>query len=173
MTTEIVLMRQDRTEFHPKEKQVWWRTMCDLVDGFSEDDRRAWRALLGAMANMEPGEMLALKVHVPRMSGTHKRHFSMEGKFFAAQEVFDNEEAFRDWLKVGARFVEWVGEEGQLVPVPRSLNWTDIDELEMRRIHLRMVAFLRKPEASARLWPHLTERAREEMVNGILKGFDE
>ncbi len=173
MTTEIVLMRQDRTEFNPKEKQVWWRTMCDLVDGFSEEDRRAWRGLLGVLASMEPGEMLALRVHVPRMSSTHKRHMAMEGKFFAAQEAFENPEAFRDWLKLGAYFIRWEGEDSQLVPVPLSLSWTDIDELRMREVHLKMVAYLRTPEASAKLWPHLTERAREEMVNGILKGFDE
>lgn len=173
MTTEIMLMRQDRVELTQKEKSEWWRVMCKIVDGFSEADKRAWRGLLGAMAGMEPGEMTAIHVHVPRMSPTHKRHMVMEGKFFASQEAFDEEEAFRDWLKLGAYFIEWVGRDGELVAVPRSLNWSDIDELEMREVHLRMVAFLRKPVAAATLWPHLSDRAREEMVNGILRGFGE
>jgi len=173
MTTEITLMRQDRVDFTPAEKSAWWRVMCDLVDGFGEADRRAWRGLLGSMAHMEPGEMLALRVHVPRMSATHKRHMSMESKFFAAQEVFDIEEAFRDWLKLGAYFVDWTGKLGELVPVPRSLNWSDVDELELREVHLRMVAYLRTPEAAMKLWPNISDRAREEMVNGLLKGYGE
>lgn len=173
MTTEIMLMRQDHVELTQKEKSEWWRVMCKLVDGFSEEDKRAWRGLLGSLAAMEPGEMTALRVHVPRMSGTHKRHMSMETKFFEAQEAFDNVDAFRDWLKLGAYFIRWEGQEGQLVPVPLSMNWSDLDELRMREVHLKMVAYLRKPEAAIKLWPHLSDRAREEMVNGLLKGYGE
>jgi len=36
-----------------------------------------------------------------------------------------------------------------------------------------MVAYLRTPEAAMKLWPNISDRAREEMVNGLLKGYGE
>lgn len=171
--TQIILTRQDTQPLTDNERRQLAALMFRVMDGHSEADRRAWRALWGAWRTMEVGEMAAVDVRVERMTPTHNRHFSLESKFFANQEQFANFKAFREWLKVGAGFVEWTGQEGALVAVPRSMNWVDVDELELREVHLAMVAFLRTPAAAAALWPGLTDRAREEMVQGLLAGYGE
>jgi len=173
MTTEILLMRQDTQPLTESERRTFWSLLMRMADGASDPDRRAWRGLWSTIRNMEPGEMTALRVHVDRLPQTHRRHFALEQDFFQAQEAFEHFGAFRDWTKIGAYFVEWQGEEGKAVPVPKSINWTDVDELTMREVHLAIVAFLRKPESAVKLWPHLTDRARTEMVEGLLRGYGE
>lgn len=173
MTTTIILTRQDTQPLTEQERRQLAALMFRVMDGHSEADRRAWRALWGAWRQMEVGEMSAIDVRVERMSGTHRRHFSLEQKFFNAQETFALLKGFRDWLKVGAGFIEWRGEAGGLVAVPRSLSWDEVDELELREVHREMVNFLRTPEAAEKLWPGLTDRAREEIVQGLLSGYNE
>lgn len=172
--TEIVLQRQDKHPLTPAERRQFVDLLTRMVDGFTEGDKRALRAVLTSWNTMAPGELSTIDARVERLPETHRRHMSMETKFFQAQDAFEHERAFRDWLKVGACWVDWQGKEGELVAVPKSINYTDVDELAMREIHLAMVAFLRKPESAVKLWPHLTsERARHEMVEGLLKGYGE
>lgn len=172
--TAILLVRQPQRTFTDEERRTAWRVLTGIIDGHNDIDKRAWRGLIGSWFKLEEGEMSEVRVHVPRLPGTHRRHMLIEQKFFDSQETFTNfETGFRDWLKLGAGFITWAGEEGKLVPVPRSVNWNDLDELAMREVHLNCIAYLRTPQAGATLWPHLSERARHEMVNGILKGFSE
>lgn len=170
--SRITLRRAEHREFTSYEREIAWRVLRSMMDGLTEKDRIMWRNLWGAFSRMEEGDCCEIGVFVERYPPSHRRHFSIEGAVFEAQEQFTSAEVFRDFLKVGAGFVTWAGEEGSLVAVPKSTSYSDCDELEMRAFTHDMIAFLRTPRATSALWPGLTERAREEMIRGILGRFE-
>jgi hypothetical protein len=97
----------------------------------------------------------------------------MEQKVFDSQEKFDDFEAFRTWLKVGSGWVIWaVGEEGTLVPIPKSVSYAAAEQEDFEKFHAGVVRFLRGPHAGVFLWPHLEQKAIDQ-IEYILRGFDE
>lgn len=170
--SRITLRRAEHREFTAKERDTAWRFLRSMMDGLTEKDKIMWRGLWSAWSRMNEGDCCEIGVFVERYPPGHRRHMSIEGAVFEAQEQFVSNDAFRDFLKVGAGFVTWAGEEGSLVAVPRSTSYSDCDELEMRAFTAAMIEFLRTPRATSALWPGLTERAREEMIVGILRRFE-
>lgn len=144
-----------------------------MMDGLTEKDRIMWSALWGAWARMDEGDCCEIGVFVERYPPTHRRHMAIEQAVFEAQHSFVSNDAFRDFVKTGAGFVTWEGSEGSLVAVPRSTSYSECDELEMRAFSVAMIDFLRTPVAMVALWPELSNRAREEMITGILKRFED
>ncbi|WP_457825421.1 hypothetical protein, partial [Staphylococcus aureus] len=62
---------------------------------------------------------------------------------FDGPDRFRDFERFRDWLKIGAGHVEWVpGAKGGIVPLPLSTSYADLEEVAMRELHKKMLAFL-------------------------------
>lgn len=145
-----------------------------VVDGFTNDDKRAWRRLWKRIKAMEAGEMLRIDVVQPRLGWYHRKHMALEQQVFDSQERFANFEQFRIWLKVGAGWVDWAaGPKGGVVPIPKSVSYSSADQDEFERFHLEVVAFLRGPHAAMFLWKHLGEAGAAEMMQTILEGFDE
>ena len=143
------------------------------LDGLGDDDKRCWRKLWKRLIGLSPGEMLEVQTVFPRSGPYHRRHMAMEQKLFDCQEVFDDREAFRTWLKVGAGWVIWApGENGELVPVPKSISYASIEQDEFERYHAGVLRFLRGPHAGRFLWPHLDDKAVDQ-IDYILRGFDE
>jgi hypothetical protein len=104
----------------------------------------------------------------------HRRHFLIEQRLFDAQERFEDFEQFRTWMKVGAGFVDWLpGPKGAVVPIPKSMSYTSLDEDGMRELHEAIVAFMRTPRVAKVLWPHLGGSAGSDMVERVLLEFDE
>lgn len=174
MAKQIQLIRQQWRAISPHEAEVARRVMFGMVDGLNEDDKRAWRGLWNTLFRMEPGEIVVLHGTMDRSGPFHRRHMSLETKVFNTQEQFSEFGAgFRDWLKVGAGHVEWRAVDGTLTAVPKSTSYDEIEELEMREFHYNAITFLRTEAARQKLWPHLSDRAAKEMIEGVLKEYGE
>ncbi|MDR3353372.1 MAG: hypothetical protein LBO00_10320 [Zoogloeaceae bacterium] len=66
-----------------------------VIDGFTKDDRRAWRRLWKRIKDMEAGELLVVDVVMPRSGPYHRRHMKIEQSVFDAQDRFDDFEQLR------------------------------------------------------------------------------
>lgn len=145
-----------------------------ILDGFTKDDKRAWRRFWKRLTTAAPGEMVNIEMVFPRSGPFHRYHMAMEQAVFDAQEKFSDFEMFRDWLKIGAGWVEWVpGAKGGIVPLPKSISYAKVDEEEFRRYHDKVFGFLRGEHAAPYLWKHLPEDQAHEMMETILRGFEE
>ena len=143
------------------------------LDGFSREDKSAWRRFWKRLLRLQPGEIAQAEMVFPRSGPFHKRHMAIERSVFDAQEKFDDFDVFRAWLKVGAAWVIWAaGPKGGVVPIPKSISYAKADEEEFRQYHAKVVGFLRGPHAARYLWPHLGDKA-DDMMNSILEGFNE
>lgn len=144
-----------------------------LVKGATEKDDKSWRRLWGMILRKEPGEIFDIETVFPRYTPFHKRHMKIEQDVFNAQERFTDFEMFRDWLKIGAGFVEWVpGAKGGIVPLPKSISYAKTDEQEFREFHENVMVFLRGEHAAPYLWRHLGDGAHE-MMDTVLREFSE
>lgn len=171
--TEIVLVRQDRTAIAEADKEAARRVIFGAVDGLSEQHRKSWRRIWSWFMNRaEPGEMLEIHTRRERSGPFHRFHFALEQQVFQAQERIQSFEDFRLWLKVGAGHVTWMaGPKGGVVPVPRSVSYSQLEEDEMREFHEKAVDFLRGEHAGKYLWPHLTPAQRIDMIESLMEGF--
>lgn len=144
-----------------------------VVDGFTRDDKRAWRRVWKRIKAMEAGEMLVVDIVQPRSGPFHRRHMKIEQSVFDAQERFQSFEQFRVWLKVGAGWCDWcAGAKGGVVPIPKSISYAKADQDEFVKYHEAVIAFLREGHAARFLWRHLGDQA-DEMMESILEGFGE
>ena len=163
---EIVLVRQEDMAVTEADKDAARRVLFGMVDGLGEINRRKWRRFMATLFRMEPGEMATIKTHKARSGPFHRRHMALEQRVFDAQERFtDFERGFRDWLKVGAGFVDLLpGRDGVPVAIPRSIAWHSLDEQEFIEFTRAMNDFLATSYAQAVLWPHLLPSARHRML---------
>lgn len=139
------------------------------VDGATDDDKRAWRLFLSALASAGSGEVFTLDINYTRQAWFHRLHFKIILRVFEAQSSFKKIDRFRDWLKVGAGFVDWVEDH----PIPKSINYLECDELTMRQFHSDCVDFLRSDRALKELWPDLTLLVASQCIEALLQPFEE
>lgn len=143
------------------------------IDGFTKEDRRAWRRFWKRVKGMEPGELATCEMVFPRSGKFHRLHMALEQTVFDSQERFIHFEQLRNWMKIGAGHVDWMpGPRGAVVPIPKSIAYSAMDDEEFKVFHNNLLAFLREPHAAKVLWPHLTEQARAEMVEALLADFE-
>lgn len=172
--SDILLVRCESILVTEEEKAAARKVIFGHVDGLGERGKKAWRRLWNGLMRLEPGEMVEIKTHKARSGPFHRRHMAIETALYEAQERFDQFEQFRNWLKVGAGFCDWIpGPKGAVIPVPRSIAFDKLEDDDMRQVHEDMVAFVRSEHAGKTLWRHLTPAARGEMVESILRGFGE
>jgi hypothetical protein len=144
-----------------------------VLDGFGQDDKRMWRRFWKRVTSAEPGEMFNVEVVSPRSGKFHRFHMALEQSLFDAQERFQDFEMFRNWLKIGAGWVEWVpGAKGGIVPLPKSISYAKADEDEFQKYHSAVIAFLHSGHPAKYLWKHLDQPARDEMMERILQEFE-
>jgi hypothetical protein len=172
--TDITLVKQMPVDIPETDKDAARRVLFGIVDGLGDRGRKQWRRFINGLLRMEPGEMVEIKTHKARSGPFHRRHMVIETAVFQAQEKFEHFEQFRNWLKVGAGFCDWIpGPRGAVIPVPRSIAFDKLEDDEMRQVHDDMVAFLRSEHAGKTLWRHLALPARMEMVESVLRDFHE
>lgn len=169
----LTIIRTDQEAPDEPMRAALRRFLFGVIDGFNKEDRRAWRSFWKRVMGMEPGEMAVAEMLFPRSGPFHRRHMKIEQTVFDAQERFTDFEMFRDWLKVGAGWVEWcAGPKGGVIPVPKSISYAKADQEEFRLFHGKVIEFLRGPHAARFLWKHLGDRA-DEMMDSILREFGE
>lgn len=173
--TDIVLVRSDAAPISEQDAAVARKVLFGQIDGLSEAHRKSWRRLWSwFLKKAEPGEMVEIKTHRERLGWFHRKHMAMEQAVFDAQEKFEHFEQFRLWLKVGAGFVDWLpGPKGGVIPIPRSISYSALEQDSMERVHADMVTFLRTEHAQRALWKHLDEAKRSEFMETLLVGFDQ
>lgn len=152
--TDITLVRQHDTEIAESDREAARRVLFGLVDGLGEVGRKQWRRFFNGLMRLQPGEMLEIHTRKERSGPFHRRHMLIENRVFEAQERFVHFEQFRSWLKVGAGHCDWVvGPKGGVIPVPKSISFSSLEDGEMQELHAAMIAFLRTPHAHKALWP--------------------
>ena len=172
--SDITLVKQAPVEIPEADRDAARRVFFGLVDGLGEDNRKAWRRFVNGLLRLEPGEMVDIITHRPRLGWYHRKHMALEQRVFEAQEKFKTFKAFRTWLKVGAGFVDWFpGPKGGVIPVPRSISYGELEQGDMEEFHADVVAFLREEHAARTLWPKPDQRARIDAIENILAGFNE
>lgn len=143
---------------------VIYKDDAGQLEGFGEKGRRAWLKFRKLVADLEPGEMLQFSYRVPRSGPHHRFFFARLQELFELQDRFDELGHLLEWLKVGAGHVDFVpGRDGQLVAMPRSIAWHNLDEQGFVEFTRSMQDFLWTPHAQEFLWPQLTPVQRSEM----------
>lgn len=172
--TDITLVKQVSDSISQADAETARRVLFGIVDGLGERGRKQWRRFFNGLMRLEPGEMVEIKTHKARSGPFHRRHMVIETAVFQAQEKFEHFEQFRNWLKVGAGFCDWIpGPKGAVIPVPRSIAFDKLEDDDMRQVHEDMVAFLRTDHAGRTLWKHLDQGRRIEVIEGLLGDFGE
>jgi hypothetical protein len=144
------------------------------MNGATKEDKKAWNRFWRRVLKLVPGEMLNFEVVFPRYTPFHRRHMKIEQDVFNAQDRFTDFDRFRDWLKIGAGWVEWVpGAKGGIVPLPLSISYAKADEDQFRMFHEKVIDFLRGEHAAPFLWKNLGRDGAFEMMDTILAGFNE
>ena len=144
-----------------------------VFKGWSQTDERGWRKIWKRLSALEPGEFAEIEFVIPRSAPFHRRHFAILSAVFDAQERFADFEMLRDWITVGAGWVEWcAGPKGGVVPIPRSISYAKADQAQFEDYHGKVIAFLRGQHAAPFLWRHLGNDAHW-MMDSILGGFNE
>lgn len=143
------------------------------LTGMTSDDTRAWRKFWKKLQQAGAGEMVRFEVYFERLGWYHRKHFAMLVAVFEAQDCFTNfDPVFRSWAKIGAGHVEWIpGADGELVPLPRSIAYEELDQAEFERVHEETVNFFLTPRAYTTLWPHLAENEAADMMQAIIEPF--
>lgn len=172
--TDILLVKQQREPISEADRSAARRVVFGAIDGLGDAGKKQWRRFFNGLLKLEPGEMVSIITHRPRIGVNHRRHMLIESRVFEAQERFTEFESFRYWGKVGAGFVIWAaGPKGGVVPIPKSISYAKADEDEFQGFHENYIAFLRGPHAAAYLWPHLKGQKADEMMNDLLTELNE
>jgi len=171
---EITLVKQHPSAIPEQDREAARRVLFGAVDGLGERGKKQWRRFVNGLFKLEPGEMVEIRTHKDRSGPFHRRHMAIESRVFEAQERFEHFEQFRNWLKVGAGFCEWVvGPKGGVIPVPKSLSYAKLEQADMEQVHADMVAFLRTPHAVKALWPKADQRIAADGLELLLAEFAE
>ncbi|MGL5184954.1 hypothetical protein [Herbaspirillum huttiense] len=171
--TQTLIMRDHSISLTETEKQIGQKVLTQVLRGVDEKHHKRWRRVVNTWFGLEEGEITTVDTRHPRSGPFHRFHMAMEQAVFDGQERFRDFERFRDWLKIGAGHVEWVpGAKGGIVPLPLSTSYADLEEVAMRELHKKMLAFLHGDHAAPYLWRHLDAEEAGAMMASILDGFD-
>jgi len=170
---EIVLVKQTDNKMTDQEASVVRRFLFEYIDGLNLVDKRAWRRFCGSLNDAAEGEYFLIKLWRQRSGVFHRGHMKMMSVIFEQQETFEDFRIFRSWVKLGAGFVDYVPNgDGELIPVPKSVNFDDCSEDEMRLFHEDACNFFRTEHAQKILWPSLSSTISDISMNEILKSFE-
>lgn len=148
------------------ERDVLRRFFTEHVRGMDPRSHRRWVRFVRDLFNAQAGEGFQLYRAEQRGGPFHRMHRVVLSRLFASQERYTDEDVLHDWLKLKCWFVEWV--DGK--PVPRSTNFDDCSEDEIREFHRKFVDLMHQPWVQKRFWPHVPAKARAEMVEIVLNG---
>jgi hypothetical protein len=169
---EITLVRQESAPVTQADRETALRVLFTHVRGLGERGQKQWRGFVGQLLKLGPGEMVTIRTHRERLGWFHRKHMVLETRVFEAQERFDDFEAFRAWLKVGSGFVDWYPRpKGGVIPVPRSISYSKLEQGDMEEVHANMCRFLRTEHALKTLWPKLPATQRFEAIEAVLDEF--
>lgn len=143
--------------------------------GLTQRDQRAYARFKKSVDGMEEGEIATISIWFPRNPAFHKKHLKMLREVFSNQEQFDDfDDGFRKWVQIGAGYyISMPGPNGRQIDVSKSIAWDKMDDEALNDHHEKVKEFLRSSRARMFLWPHLAEGQTYEMVDTLLREFEE
>lgn len=168
-------MKQASLEgFNDAEKAAVRKFLFQAVDGHGKQGKTVWRRFWSRILKAEIGEMFRFITKQDRSGPYHRRTFAILQAVFDAQDRFHNFEQYLNWVKVGAAWVDWVaGPKGGIVPLPRSVSYSEADQDEFMQFTAQVMDFFRCEYAPRYLWRHLKPEQAGEMMRTIMGGFQE
>lgn len=171
--TQTLIMRDRRVEISPAEQDAVRKVFTQALRGIDDQHNKRWQKVLRTWFGLEDGEITTVDTRHPRSGPFHRFHMAMEQAVFDAQERFTDFEQFRNWLKVQVGHVTWVpGPKGGIVPLPKSTSYAEMEEVEMREFHEKMLAAFHGPVIAPFFWKHLDPEEAGGMMKSILDGFE-
>lgn len=143
------------------------------LEGIDEKGQRAYAKWRRLVTDLEPGQTLTFSYRMPRSPAHHRLFFAKLGSLLDRTETFDDLDKLRYWLVMGAGYFDLVpGFDGKPNAIPRSLDFTQMDEAEFAELHHQVNTFLWTTRAQETLWPHLDAECRYRSVEEFLRGFE-
>jgi hypothetical protein len=171
--TQTLIMRDHSIELTEAEKEIGKKVLTQVLRGIDDQHNKRWLGVVRTWFGLEEGEITTVDTRHPRSGPFHRFHMAMEQAVFNAQEQFTHFEQFRYWLKFGVGHVEWAaGPKGGVIPIPKSISYADLEEVEMRELHAKMLDFLHGEHAAPYLWRHLDPEEAGRMMKSILDNFE-
>jgi hypothetical protein len=151
------------------ERDVLRRFFTEHVRGMDRKNDKRWRRFVRDLFHAAPGEGFQLYRAEQRSGPYHRMHRAVLTRLFEAQELYTDEDLLHEWIKLKCWFVTWQeSPRGNPIPKPRSTNFDECSEDEIRELHAKMVALLHEPWVQRRFWPHLKPPQRQEMLETVL-----
>lgn len=118
------------------------------LDGFSREDKSAWRRFWKRLLRLQPGEMAQAEMVFPRNGKFHRKFFALltvgfehwqsgrKHKTHNGQPVLKNFETFREDITVLAGFYEQHFDvRGRMVLKAKSISFAKMDDIEFERLY--------------------------------------
>lgn len=151
-------------------KLVLTRSEEGKLCGLDAKAERAYAKFKAAVSRLLPGETLAFSYRLPRNPKHHAFFFKKLSILLERQEVVQDLDKLREWLIVGAGFVDfYFGADGQMHAKPKSMDFDSMDEAEFAELHRAVDEFLYTEQAQAFLWPQLTPQQRWNCVESFME----
>ena len=147
------------------DRDILRRFFTEYVRGMDANHDKEWRRFVRDLFQAAPGEGFQLYRAEERDGPFHRRHRAILSQLLEAQEVFYNEDALHDWLKLKCWHVDWEGGK----PVPASTSFENCSEARMRKFSRRLEELMHTPGFQRKFWPHLKPPQRAQMVEHVLR----
>ena len=171
--TQARIIRDRSIHLSDSERSAASKALEQGLRGVDDKNHSRWLRFLRSVFSLEEGEVAEVGTRIARSGPFHRRHMALERALFNAQQRFTQFEMFRNWLKIGCGFVEWVpGAKGGIVPLPKSISYAELEEAPMRAFHADLLAFLRGPHVAAYLWKGLDAATAADKMAAVLSGHE-
>lgn len=143
------------------------------LEGIDLAGQRAYQKWRKLVMDLPVGQTLTFSYRMPRSPKHHRLFFAKLNSLLARTEAFDELDKLRYWLVMGAGYFDMVpGFDGKPNAIPRSLDFTSMDEADFSELHHQVDTFLWSARAQETLWPQLDEEARYRCVEDLLREFE-
>ncbi len=151
-------------------KLVLTRSDEGKLCGLDAKAERAYAKFKAVVSRLMPGETLAFSYRLPRNPKHHAFFFKKLSILLERQEVVHDLDKLREWLIVGAGFVDfYFGADGQMHAKPKSMDFDSMDEAEFAELHRAVDEFLYTEAAQAFLWPQLNQQQRWNCIQSFME----
>lgn len=166
----LVCVRAPLRELPDPVRDILRQLVTEWIVGMDARMQKRWLRLWSLFANAAPGEGFQVYNAEARSGPFHRMHRKVLSRLFEIQDEYDDEDVVHDWFKFRCYFVTWTEGPitGRPIPTPRSTNFDECSEDEIREFHNRMVDKLHDPATQEHFWPHKTPAERVETVEFVL-----